>query len=170
MGKFGDFELYKSGDCVLFELGTKRAATDASPAAQEGDLRLLLAQVNGKNTAVLYRYVVPGAPNPVAITSGLGTLKIDDGRVLTDVKMATTTSEDGYTLEAAIPLATLGFSPQAGAKYRGDFGIIYSDAEGTRNTLRMHWATRNTGLISDSNYEARIQPDQWGTFVEPEEK
>jgi hypothetical protein len=34
----------------------------------------------------------------------------------------------------------------------------------------MHWAPRNTGLISDFSCEGRIQPDQWGTLIVPAEK
>jgi len=28
----------------------------------------------------------------------------------------------------------------------------------------MHWATQNTGLVSDSFNEAQVQPAQWGIF------
>jgi len=28
--------------------------------------------------------------------------------------------------------------------------------------LRMHWATRDTGLVSDAYNEAQVKPAEWG--------
>jgi hypothetical protein len=71
-------------------------------------------------------------------------------------------TKDGYALEASVPLDELGFRPEAGKEYRGDFGVVFSDREGTSNRLRMHWATRETGLVSDAYNEAQVRPAQWG--------
>jgi hypothetical protein len=60
------------------------------------------------------------------------------------------------------PLDELGFQPEAGKEYRGDFGVVYSDAKGTTNRLRMHWATRDTGLVSDAYNETKVRPAEWG--------
>jgi len=161
---FGITELFKSGDCVLFELGAERDAEDTSPKPQPGDIRLLIAKVKDRHAAVMYRYVAPGSKDWIEITSGLGTLRVEQFRELKNVEIATKQTAAGYILEAAIPLADLNFSPQAGTAYRGDFAVIYSDKAGTKNTLRMHWATRKTALVSDAFNEAQIQPDQWGTI------
>ncbi|PIZ34940.1 MAG: hypothetical protein COY42_27655 [Armatimonadetes bacterium CG_4_10_14_0_8_um_filter_66_14] len=68
------------------------------------------------------------------------------------------------TVRATIPLAELGFTPEPGKTYRGDFGIIHSDALGKTNELRMHWANQATGIVSDRALEAQIDPRQWGVF------
>ncbi|MFZ2655014.1 MAG: hypothetical protein WAX69_08845 [Victivallales bacterium] len=164
LAKFGMNELFKGGDCALFELGTGREAKDLSPKAKEGDIRLLLTRQNNENVAVLYRYVAPESKSPISITSGLGTLKIDEFQILKDAKIAAVPTADGYAIEAAIPLSAIGWKPEKGRSYRGDFGVVYSDKEGTKNSLRMHWATQNTGLVSDSFNEAQVQPAQWGIF------
>ena len=50
-------------------------------------------------------------------------------------------------VEAAVPLATLGFDPQPGKSYKLDLGVIFSDATGTTRSLRMYWANKATGLV-----------------------
>lgn len=162
LAKFGLYELFKSGDCVLFDFGTKRDVNDSSNKPIEGDIRLLLAKQKGEYTVLVYRYVSVGSKDWVEITSGLGTYRIDKVEQLTDMKVATKETDTGYTFESAIPLSTIGFRPNLAKNYRGDFGVIYSDNEGTKNTLRLHWASKNTGIVSDSFTEVQIQPSFWG--------
>ena len=161
-GRHGINELFKSGDCVLFELGTLRDVDDTSAKTQRGDWRLLLAKKEKEHVAVLYNYVSDSTNTWIEISSGLGALRIDEFRKITGARIASRLTKDGYEMEASIPRDELGFRPEAGNEYRGDFGIVYSDREGTNNRLRMHWATRDTGLVSDAYNEAQVRPAQWG--------
>ena len=68
-------------------------------------------------------------------------------------------------VRAAVPLAALnGWTPDTGRTYPGDFGIVYSDAAGATNVLRMYWSNPTTGIVSDLSLEADIQPHFWGEF------
>jgi hypothetical protein len=154
-------ELFKFGDAAAFELRTR--AGDDTERVIEGDLRLLLSTVRGKPVAVLYRYVVPGAKNAVVFKS-VTTTKIDEVRVLEAAQVVIDRQPAGYTVRAAVPLSAIGFRPESGKTYRGDFGIIYSDKAGTINELRMYWANKATGLVSDTSLEAQITPRHWGRF------
>jgi hypothetical protein len=161
-GRHGINELFKSGDCVLFELGTLRDVEDTSSKVQRGDWRLLLAKKENKHVAVLYNYVSDSTNTWIEISSGLGALRIDEFKEVTGAQIASRLTKGGYELEASIPLDELGFRPESGKEYRGDFGVVYSDLKGTTNRLRMHWATRDTGLVSDAYNEAQVRPAQWG--------
>ena len=67
-----------------------------------------------------------------------------------------------YSIEAAIPLAELGWNPQAGGTYRGDVGVIYGDDAGTVNLLRSYWSNEATALVNDVPGEIMLFPAQWG--------
>ena len=71
---------------------------------------------------------------------------------------------DGYDLRASVPLKELGLKPEAGKSYRGDLGIIHSDAQGQVNDLRMYWSNKATGLVDDLAGETAIKPANWGNF------
>ena len=42
---------------------------------------------------------------------------------------------DGYLVEAAIPLALLGLQPRAGVKVVGDFGVTHGGPDGGKDPL-----------------------------------
>jgi len=81
--------------------------------------------------------------------------------VLGDAKVTTNRRGNGYTVEAAVPLATLGFNPQPGKSYKLDLGVIFSDATGTTRALRMYWANKATGLVNDVPGEIMPSPNLW---------
>jgi hypothetical protein len=153
--------LFKFGDAAILELRTD--PDQHSRQAAQGDLRLLFSVHQGKPVAVLYDYVHPGAKEPVELTS-VKTTRIDRLDVLKNAKVAIDRTADGYTLRAAVPLSDLGWEPQPGKTYPGDFGIVYSDKTGQINELRMYWSNHATGIVSDLSLEADIQPANWGRF------
>ena len=155
-------QLFKTGDAVVFELRTR--ADDDRPAVSKGDLRLLITVFEGKPLAMLYCYKVPGTEKPVEFASPVTTTLIDEVRPLDTARIAIDREAKGYTVRAAIPLAELGFAPAPGKSYRGDFGVIHSDAKGQINELRMYWVNRAAGIVSDLAIEAAAQPKMWGTF------
>ena len=91
-GRHGINELFKSGDCVLFELGTLRDADDTSSKVQRGDWRLLLAKKENEHVAVLYNYVSDSTNTWIEVSSGLGALRIDEFKKITRARIATRSS------------------------------------------------------------------------------
>ena len=151
--------LFKTGDAVDVQLGHagKRAKIEA------GDLRIVIAPLNGKPAAVLMKPVDPSAAadKRVVYHSPVGDKVFDRVEVLAAAQVAVKTTGQGYRVEAAIPLASLGLKLESGATLRGDVGIIFSDAAGTANAARAYWANPNTNLVSDEPLEAWIYPETW---------
>ena len=154
--------LFKTGDALEFEMRT--SPDDNTSQVIPGDLRLLLSVFHEKPVAVLYRYKVPGTTQPLDFSSPVGTTHIDQVKVLEDARILISRKENSYTVCASIPLSDLGFSPEAGKSYRGDFGVVYSDKTGTIDELRMYWANPINGMVNDLFSESQIQPGNWGVF------
>jgi hypothetical protein len=155
-------QLFKTGDAVAFELRTR--ADDDTPGVIEGDLRLLITVFEGEPIAILYRYKVEGTEKPVEFASPVTTTKIDVVKVLDAARVAIDRRPNAYDVRVSVPLAELGFKPEAGKTYRGDFGVIHSDVKGQINELRMYWSNRVTGIVSDLSIEAAIEPKRWGRW------
>ena len=154
--------LFKFGDAAILELRTdpRQTAKQVSP----GDLRLLFSMYKGQPVAVLYDYQRPcEGTDPVEFTS-VKTTRIECLKVLEEAKIAIERTDKGYTLVAAVPLKALRWKPEVGTTYSGDIGIVYSDRTGEINELRMYWANKATGIVSDLSLEADIQPENWGQF------
>ncbi len=155
--------LFKTGDSVDFQFAADPAMLnkkrrDAAP----GDLRLLIAPFEGKNIAVLYRFRVPGGGgSPAEFASPWRTYKADDVRRLDSAKIMLDRTGASYTVTATVPLAELGIAPAKGP-FRGDFGVIYGDRDGTMNMARNYWANRETGLVNDVPGEIEPPVGNWG--------
>ncbi|CAF0694318.1 FlgD immunoglobulin-like domain containing protein [Candidatus Methylacidithermus pantelleriae] len=154
--------LFKTGDCAVFELGRGRSGPMST--VLEGDFRLVLSVYQGKPIAVVYCYREAGTKEPVEFASPIGVTRIDRVQMIRQARIELERDVDGYSLYAALPLAALGLHLTPGSVYWGDFGIIYSDPTGTSDRLRMFWANRRTGIVSDVATEASIDPAQWGLF------
>ncbi len=155
--------LFKTGDAVDLQLGTNPAADPQRRAPVVGDLRLLIAPQGDRNVVVLYRHRLDGkGENPVTFTSPWRSETVDDVRLLEDAKVAVRREKERYSLEVSVPLADLGWQPQAGATYRCDLGVIFGDSAGTVNLLRSYWANEATGLVNDVPGEIMLSPFQWG--------
>ena len=156
--------LFKTGDSVDLQIGTNPAAPVSRREPVPGDLRLIIAPFEEKNIAVLYRYKVGDgvkSKNPVTFTSPWRSVTVDSVEKLDDAKIAIKTSGNGYRVEAAIPLKTLGLNPAAG-KITADFGVLYGDDEGSNIALRSYWSNQFTGLVNDVPGEIMLSPDAWG--------
>ena len=156
--------LFKTGDCVDFQLSPSGNTTGKAVA---GDLRVLMANFNGKPVAVLLKPVAPGAPvsDKHNFTSPVMTVAFDQVKLLTDVTPTVAVRGNGYTVTAALPWAVLGVEPKADLKLRGDAGFILSDPTGTINAARVYWSNKNTGLVMDQPGEAIITPQGFGDFL-----
>jgi len=156
-------QLFVTGDSVDLQLGTNPDAAADRTGPVEGDLRLLVSVRNGEPVAVLYRWKVEGATDPHIFRSPWRHATVDDVRVLDDARIHIARHGNRYIVEAAVPLATLGFAPQPGRDYRLDLGVIYSNAEGNDRIARMYWANPATGLTADIPGEIMATPNLWGT-------
>lgn len=157
--------LFKTGDSVDLQLGLDAAAKPARKEPVPGDVRLLIAPMGAENVAVLYRHRVPGAAAPKEFASPWRSEKVDEVRRLTGARIAIRKQESGYVVEAAVPLAELGFTPKDGASHRADLGVIHGDEDGAINLLRNYWSNRSTGLVNDVPGEIMLNPSVWGTLT-----
>ena len=157
--------LFKTGDAVDIQFGTGPKIGGEKP--EQGDLRVVLSQLNGKPAAVLMQPVNPQAPKTASklYSSPVSDQRFDEVRQLPEVKIVVSNAGKGYRLEAAIPLASLGLTPKAGAEIRGDIGFISSDAAGAINVARTYWSNQNTNLVNDEPFEALFKPSAWGVFT-----
>lgn len=155
-------EMYVSGDTVDFQLGTDAAADPVRTQPAAGDLRLSIGNLNGTPTAVLYRKVA-AQKKPKTFSSGVvKAYTMDFVDVVQDAKITVTKRGEGYVVEAAIPLASLGWAPTEGAVLRGDFGATHGGPGGDRTRLRTYWNNQRTGIVDDAVFELMMEPQNWG--------
>jgi hypothetical protein len=172
--------IFKTGGGLDIMLGLNRPG-NKSPAAVEGDLRLIVAQVDGKPRAVLYRPVVPGTPEAerVPFSSPARTITFDR---VTDISAEVTLAlgkpnatpapwaatlnarnvPSGTVIELSVPLKALGLEPKPGLEIAGDLGILKGD--GSRTTSRVCWHNQATAHVQDVPTEATLQPTLWGLW------
>ena len=160
-----DFHRYfKTGACVDFMLGADPAADPGRTKPAHGDLRLLLTYANGQPKAVLYQPLAPKAAPADAwktFTQAGGETAFARVALLSDVKMAMSEDRDGYTLEASVPLATLGLQPKPGLRLKMDWGVL-ATSDGNQVKQRAYWANQLATGTSDEAIEARLEPHLWG--------
>ncbi len=155
--------LFLTGDCVDLMLATDPKAPATRAAAAAGDLRLLLSVFQGKPVAVLYRPVVPGTAQPVQLMAA----RLDRIEILAQAEVAVRRTAAAYTVEASVPLSTLGLPPGGLDRLRGDLGVISSDAAGRDRVKRTYHFNPSTGMTADLTTEATLQPAEWGTVRFP---
>ena len=137
------------------------------PAVRQGDLRLVLAELDGKLQAVVYRPVSDTkAPYLFDAFDGAGranAVRMDEVRLAPEVKTALTRAGEGYIVEAAIPWALLGGKPAVGTEFRVDFGVMFGgESAGRKVERRAYWENRDTQITADIPTEAALQPANWG--------
>jgi hypothetical protein len=160
-----DFQqLFKSGAGVDLMLGTNPAAAPDRNGPVAGDRRILFAMLRGKPVAVLFDALVPGTPaeQQVEYKTMVFRTRFDRVVLLTGAQVATRPTEEGYRVEATLPLAELGLTPQAGQLLRCDWGVLRTDATGNAVLGRHYWANPATAILSDIAAEAALQPALWG--------
>ena len=151
---------FKTGGALDLMIGTNPTANPKREAPVEGDLRLLVYQVNKQTKALLYRAVVPGTVNPVQFASPDRSIMID---TVTDVSSRVELNADSGTYTFSIPLQTLGLNPKAGETIKADIGILRGN--GSQTMQRVYWNNKATGIVSDVPSEAELTPTLWGEWV-----
>ena len=148
-------EAFKTGDSVNLFL-----ATDTNPTGT----RILLAQLGGKNAAVVFKPNGPGE-NPYTFRSPVRST--DFKYVAEDPSIQWTTKSDagGYTLVATIPLKLVDDNIKSAVKLKADLGLLLGDETGSRTSRRVHWVDEQTNVVNDVPTEAEFDPARWGTFT-----
>lgn len=158
-------QMYLQGDTVDLQLATNPAAEKNRDKPVLGDLRLSIGNLKGTPTAVIYREVAR-EKHPKVFSSGvIKSFPVESVVDLKDVKISVTKHERDYTIEAAIPLASLEMAPEPGKSYRADFGVTHGDTAGQRTRLRTYWNNQHTGIVDDAVFELQLEPKNWGEIV-----
>lgn len=156
--------LFKTGDSIDLQLGTDSKAPLGRKDPVVGDVRLLIAPMQGKPVAVLYRHKTVGNQgNPVTFKSPWRSVTVDSVDRLPEAQIAVDTQSNGYTVECSVPLSSLGLDPKAGS-ILADFGVLFGDESGQVTSLRSYWSNAGTGLVNDVPGEIMLSPDAWGTL------
>ena len=154
--------LFKSGGALDLMIGTDSSANPGRPNAVAGDERLLVAQVDGKTKALLYRQVVPGTQDKdkVPFNAPWHGITFDQVADVTDQVQLEQDNAGDY--QVTVPLSLLGLNPQPGMKIKGDIGVLRGN--GRETSARVYWANKATGIVSDVPTEAELTPGLWGTW------
>jgi hypothetical protein len=158
-------QMYACGDTVDFQIGTTPSADTKRQKAAKGDLRLSIGNYLGKPTAVLYKFISDDK-KPRTFTSGvIQGYQVDWVDVLAEANVKVKVGKEGYTVEAAVPLASLGHALTPNLSLRGDMGVTHADSSGGRTKFRTYWANQQTGLVDDIVFEFQLTPQNWGEMV-----
>ncbi|OQB84971.1 MAG: NHL repeat protein [Planctomycetes bacterium ADurb.Bin126] len=157
--------VFKTGDSVDIQLGTDARANPRRSGPVPGDLRLLVAPFQKENIAVLYRHRLSGASDGVVFQSPWRSEKVDSVRRLASARIAVQRRGDSYQVELAVPLTDLGLPAPLPNGLRGDFGVLYGDAEGTATVYRNYWSNQATALVNDVPGEIMLSPNLWGDLT-----
>ncbi|MGG5541071.1 hypothetical protein P4G95_29875 [Burkholderia vietnamiensis] len=160
--------LFKTGGGIDLMLGADANAPRNRAHAVKSDERLLVARVQGKATAVLYRPVEPGSAGKSAtFSSPLRTIRFDEVtdvsdqlQLTQDVEPSTTAGTKRFIYKLSVPLKTLHLVAPPGTSLKGDIGVLRGN--GTETLQRSYWSNKATGLVSDVPSEAELTPNLWG--------
>jgi hypothetical protein len=157
--------LFKYGDSVDLQIAGDPQADPQRREPVLGDQRLLITQAKGQPVAVLYEPFAKGVQEPVAFSSPWRTINFARVRDVTgQLQLRLAKRPGGYSVEAAVPWALLGFKPKPGDTRRGDLGVLFGNESGELTLLRAYWSNENTSIVSDVPSEAALEPRQWGTL------
>ncbi|MEI8195807.1 MAG: hypothetical protein WCI73_07860, partial [Phycisphaerae bacterium] len=158
--------LFKTGDAVDIRLAADAKLPPGRQSPGPGDMRVIIANLNGKPTAVLYKFVVPGTKEEQKskFASPVGTVAVDEIKILKTADITITKAGKGYAATVCIPWKELGFDKPPQGVLRGDVGILVADSEGTRTVARYYYYDQKSQVVSDLPSETMVDPSQWGSF------
>ncbi|MCX7420822.1 MAG: hypothetical protein NT013_14945 [Planctomycetia bacterium] len=149
-----------------------RESSDASDGADRSDRSLTTSATKTMATkadqpkpiAVLFDALVPGTPEDKRwrVVSPVAEVFFDRVARIEGVKLAAENHDNGYNLEAAIPLKGLGLSPAPNLRLKFDWGVLSTDQDGNVVLRRRYWSNQATGIVADAPSEARLTPHLWG--------
>ncbi len=157
--------LFKSGGALDLMIGTDSSAKPSRPNAAAGDVRLLVAQVNGKTKALLYREIVPGTQDKDKVPFNAPWHGITFDQVVDVSDQVQLEADKAGNYQVTVPLALLGLSPQPGMKIKGDIGVLRGN--GRETSTRVYWANKATGLSPTSRPRRSSRPTCGGRGNSP---
>ncbi len=155
--------LFKGGGAIDLQLGTDSTAAADRSKPVLGDLRLLVANHQGKPTATLYRPVADNTRSRETFISPVQTVIIDeilDASEGLAFKESHTAEHSFY--EFSIPLELLRLAPHADESLRGDIGFLVGNVIET--TARAYWHNKRMTIVTDIPTEVSLHPQHWGTL------
>ena len=158
-------EMYLRGDTVDFQFAADPRSDKNRDKPVLGDMRLSVGNFKGSPMAMLYRPLA-AEKHPRVFSSGVVKSFLMESVIeLKKAKIIVTKHDRDYTVEAAIPLDSIDFHPEAGTTYRGDFGVTHGDPAGQRTRLRTYWNNQHTGIVDDAVFELQLEPKNWGEIT-----
>ena len=141
--------------------------------ARPGDLRLVVAPIDGKDQVILYMAkVMPGTrrqTNGPIYETGNGKIQFERLDTTTDPRIATVAVKNkpdgsGYTVEAKVALWWTGLNLYPGARLRLDASVQLSNPAGTKTVTRIPWHSTDASDMAtdDVYYESLLRPQNWG--------
>ena len=160
-----DFKtLFKHGACIDIRLASNPKLPKNRTKPGVGDMRVVVANLNGKPTAVLYKFVVPGTKesSKSKYSSPAGSASVDEIKIIKPRRLQIKKTQKGYSAIITIPWKELGFDKLPTGKLYGDVGILVPDAGGTRTVARYYYYDQKSQVVSDLPSEIMVDPSQWG--------
>jgi hypothetical protein len=152
-------------------------STPQRHAVREGDVRVILARVaNGGGTQTNFArgfwQKKTGGSNPRTIASPAATIHFDQIASVSGLQMAykvkgkdERTGNTNYTVEVAVPLASLGLHDVAGKTIGFDVSVGIANPAGDQRDRAAHWAGLSEGRVVDRPGSAELLPHTWGTLT-----
>jgi len=143
------------------------------PEPADGDARVILARITGGADYQmgfwpvkqnLKKYGRIPALNPQTIVSPVQQRHFDDISPLPGLTFAYQPNEHGYTLEARIPVSSLGIVPARQGVVGFDASVAFADAAGQSRSRAVHWAGESEAAVVDRPGSAELKPSTWGTL------
>ncbi|MGI5868575.1 MAG: FlgD immunoglobulin-like domain containing protein [Kiritimatiellia bacterium] len=162
----GDLDtLFHTGDAIDLRWASDPGLPSDRVRPGPGDRRLVVAPCEAGAVVVRHVYVDPESTTPpVAFSSPVGTEHVAHVTRIGDAKTTIARDADGYTLTVTIPWKALGEPVRVEGLRRGDVGVIFGDASGSRVIRRCYCFDPGSQEVSDIPSEVRINPSQWGEF------
>ncbi len=168
---------FVSGAYVDFSIASDWSKPQRSEV-RDGDLRVLVAQVRSKpNEDSVFQQGFwqkkSGGKNPQTITSPAAKVHFDQIGQVEGLQVAykVNPAKDGktgnvrYTVEVAVPLASLGLKNVSGKSVGFDVSVGTANAAGDTRERAAHWAGLSEGRVVDRPGSAELLPHTWGTLT-----
>ena len=165
---------FVSGAYVDFTLGPDWAGPRGD--VREGDMRVILARIKtaggDRNFQQGFWQKKAGGENPRTITSPAAQVHFDQIAPVPGLQMACKSGEadpktglTSYTVEVAVPLASLGLQNPSGKSIGFDVSVGVANAAGDRRERAAHWGGLSEAVVVDRPGSTRLLPDTWGTLT-----
>lgn len=142
---------------------------------RDGDVRVLMAQVKDDAGTSMFQQGFwqrkQGGQNPRTITSPAAQVRFDQIMPVPGLQAVWRVGEKNaktgaipYTVEVAIPLASLGLTNPAGKSIGFDASVAVANDAGDRRERAAHWGGLSEGIVVDRPGSTVLLPGTWGTL------